>query len=128
MAAFFGNRSAALDAMRIYSANYRVPPFAMISEYRFTRKADPYYYGNYVTGAGGLLSSVMLGFTGVRIGGDPRSPRYTDGKDPITEWAAWPASLPEGWDNITVDRMYMQGATYSMVAAHNAYADLKVLS
>ena len=41
--AFFGNRTVAAEALRVYVENYNVKPFWLTSEYRNTRKADPYY-------------------------------------------------------------------------------------
>ena len=33
----------AAEALRVYVENYNVKPFWLTSEYRNTRKADPYY-------------------------------------------------------------------------------------
>ena len=80
--------------------------------------------GNYVTGAGGLLSCVMLGLTGIRIGGDPRSAAGVNATDPSAAWAAWPAALPEGWESISIERMYVQGVAMGVEARHGERAVL----
>ena len=80
--------------------------------------------GNYVTGAGGLLSCVMLGLTGIRIGGDPRSAAGGNATDPLAAWASWPAALPEGWESISIERMYVQGVAMGVEARHGERAVL----
>lgn len=75
------------------------------------REAPSENYGCFLTNFGSLLQTTLLGFTGLRLrGGD---------------WRAYPASLPEGWSRIEVDRLWVRGQPKRLVAENGALADLR---
>src|SRR6185312_7565005 len=60
------------------------------------------YDGAYITNDASLLLSAMYGFTGMRIAaGDLRK---------------YPVSLPEGWKRIEIDRIWIKGQPWHLVA------------
>jgi protein-glucosylgalactosylhydroxylysine glucosidase len=67
-----------------------------------TRENPVYVDGSYITNYGALLMDALMGFTGLRI---------TDG-----DWAQYPAVLPEGWNRITLDRIWIRGKPMRVVA------------
>ena len=81
-----------------------VEPFRLIKEYQF------FPDGDYVTGHGSLLQTAMLGFTGLRFSAG--------------DWRRYPAALPEGWDRIEIDRVWVRGEPLRLVAEHGKTAVL----
>lgn len=101
-AAWLGYRS---KARRLFQASWRadwMEPFGMLKE------APVETYGCFLTNCGSLLQTVMLGFTGLRI---------REGN-----WAAYPAILPDGWSRIEIDRLWIRGKAYRLVAENGRNA------
>lgn len=103
-AAFLGYRDKARDLFRESWQRDWMPTFGMIKE------APIETYGCFLTNFGSLLQTVMLGFTGLRI---------REGN-----WRAYPASLPEGWITIEVDRIWVRGEPKRLIAKTGALAQL----
>jgi len=64
----------------------------------------------FVTTMGAMLQSAMMAFTGLRF--EP------------AKWTKYEACLPKGWERIEVDRIYLEGECYSLVAEHGKKAIL----
>jgi trehalose/maltose hydrolase-like predicted phosphorylase len=101
-AAFFGDRHKAAEEFRHSWEPYWIEPYGLTREYPF------FGDGNYVSNDGSLLMAAMLGFTGLRI---------SDG-----DWAQYPAILPEGWNRITLDRVWIKGKPMRVVAENGERA------
>ena len=69
-------------------------------------------YGSYLTNWGQLLQAAMLGFTGLRTSADA---------DPL-RWRRYVAALPEGWDSVTLGRVYLAGRPCVVRAEHGRMA------
>lgn len=95
-AAFLGYRDKARDLFQTAWRNDWIEPFGMLKE------APSETYGCFLTNCGSLLQTAMLGFTGLRI-------REKD-------WRAYPASLPEGWSSIEIDRVWVRGEPKQLIA------------
>jgi protein-glucosylgalactosylhydroxylysine glucosidase len=104
-AAFLGEKRR---AAQLFEASWKeswLEPFGMIRE---VASED---YGCFLTDFGSILQTVMLGFTGIRINqGD---------------WAKYPASLPQGWTKIEIDRFWMRGEPTRMIATDGVPAKLR---
>lgn len=74
------------------------------------REAPSQDYGCFLTNFGSLLQTTMLGFTGLRI-------RHGD-------WRAYPATLPDGWSRIEIDRLWVRGQPRRLVAENGRPAQL----
>jgi hypothetical protein len=58
---------------------------------------------------GGFLTGLMFGLPGIRVGpGEPET------------WPARPVILPEGWEAIECDRLWIRGRPARLVARHGA--------
>jgi trehalose/maltose hydrolase-like predicted phosphorylase len=101
-AAFFGDRHKAAELFRHSWQPYWIGPYGLTREFPFF--ADGCFIPNY----GSLLMTAMMGFTGLRI---------TDG-----DWAQYPATLPEGWTRITLDRIWIKGKPMKVVAENGKRA------
>ncbi len=104
-AAFLGEKQR---AAQLFEASWKeswLEPFGMI------REVSSEDYGCFLTDFGSILQTVMLGFTGIRI---------NEG-----DWAKYPASLPQGWTKIEIDRFWMRGEPTRMVATDGAPAKLR---
>ena len=103
-AAFLGERQ---QAAQLFEASWKeswLAPWGMI------REVSTEDYGVFLTDFGSILQTVMLGFTGIRI---------NEG-----DWAKYPASLPEGWTKIEIDRFWMRGQPVRLVATDATKARL----
>jgi len=103
-AAFFGDRAKAAEWFDESWRDVWLEPFGMIRE---TATED---YGCFLTNFGSLLQTVMLGFTGLRI---------NEG-----DWNKYPASLPEGWTRIEIDRVWVRGTPARLLAENGKKAEL----
>jgi hypothetical protein len=104
-AAFFGDRLKAAELFRNAWKLYWVEPYGLTKEYQF------FPDGNYATGCGSLLLATMYGFTGLRIS--------------ARDWRRFPAALPEGWNRIEIDRVWVKGEAKRLVAEHGKQAVLE---
>jgi protein-glucosylgalactosylhydroxylysine glucosidase len=94
-------------ARQLFQASWQgdwIEPFGMLKE------APVETYGCFLTNCGSLLQTAMLGFTGLRI---------REGN-----WAAYPATLPEGWSRIEIDRFWVRGKPQRLVAENGKPAVL----
>jgi len=103
-AAFFGDRKKAADQFRQAWEKYWVEPFGITKEYQ------SYKEGEYLMNHAALLQAAMFGFTGLRI---------REG-----EWNKYPATLPENWKKIEIDRLWINGRAVKMIAEHGKKAKL----
>jgi len=101
-AAFFGEAHKAAELFRHSWQPYWIEPYGLAREFSFSTD------GSYITNYGSLLMTAMLGFTGLRI---------SDG-----DWAQYPATLPEGWTRITLDRLWIKGKPMRVVAENGKRA------
>jgi protein-glucosylgalactosylhydroxylysine glucosidase len=103
-AAFLGEKQ---QAAQLFEASWKeswLDPFGMI------REVSSEDYGCFLTDFGSILQTVMLGFTGIRV---------NEG-----DWAKYPASLPQGWTKIEIDRFWMRGAAVRLVTTDSTKAKL----
>src|SRR5258708_1556663 len=103
-APFLGDKHRAFELFRRAWRTSWLEPFGMIRETPFQD------YGCFLTDYGSLLQTAMFGFTGLRI---------SEG-----DWQKYPASLPEGWSRIEVDRIFVKGEEKKLIATDGAPAQL----
>jgi trehalose/maltose hydrolase-like predicted phosphorylase len=107
-AAFFGDRSEAAKLYRQSWQSVWVEPYGMIKE------APGEDYACFLTNFGSLLQTAMVGFTGIRV--------------THPGWAKYPAILPEGWDKLEIDRVWVRGEAKHLVAVNGKPAQLQEAS
>jgi len=103
-AAFFGDRNEAAKLYRQSWERVLMEPYGMIKE------APSEDYGCFLTNFGSLLQTAMVGFTGIRV--------------THPNWAKYPASLPEGWTRIEIDRVWLKGTPRRLIASNGERAKL----
>ncbi len=103
-AAFFGYRSEAARLFRESWQNVWVEPYGMIKE------AQSEDHACFLTNFGSLLQTAMFGFTGIRAA--------------APGWAKYPATLPDGWTRIEIDRVWLGGTAYRLIARNGQKAEL----
>jgi trehalose/maltose hydrolase-like predicted phosphorylase len=103
-AAFLGDRKLAGDLFQQCWRPFWMAPFGM------TKEAETQTYGCFLTNFGAMLQCTMIGFTGLRI---------QDG-----DWAKYPATLPEGWERIEVERIWVRGEPRRLVAVQGHKAQI----
>jgi len=103
-AARFGDKAKAAELFRSAWEGIWIEPFGL------SREVPWQDYGCFLTNYGGFLQTAMLGFTGLRI---------SEG-----DWRKHPASLPQGWTRIEIDRIWVKGAPKRLVAEDGRLAGL----
>jgi len=106
-----GERAMALEFLERGMADRLVEPYLQLIETapRFGNRFDIKKHTYFLTGAGALLTAVLLGFTGLHLdGGDPQ------------DWARHKVILPMGWEAIEVERIWARGKPMRLRARHGA--------
>jgi len=103
-AARFGDRAGAARLFHQSWDGIWIEPFGL------SREVPWQPYGCFLTNYGGILQTAMLGFTGLRI-------RPGD-------WRKYPATLPQGWKRIEIDRIWIRGTPFHLAAEDGRLAVL----
>ncbi len=104
-AARIGRRDLAKLFFRRGWQPYWIKEWGMFSE-TISRRG-----GCFITGHGGVLQAALMGFPGLQL------------DDP--QLAIHPVALPEGWQKITCERIYVHGKPLRMEAVHGKPAELQ---
>jgi trehalose/maltose hydrolase-like predicted phosphorylase len=108
-AARTGDRKLALRLLEEGYAQFCVGRFLQALEYRADRFPEQPQAGPFFANIGGFLTGLLFGFTGLKPGlGD------------LESWAERPVVLPDGWEAIEVDRLWVRGKPMRLVARHGA--------
>jgi trehalose/maltose hydrolase-like predicted phosphorylase len=108
-AARTGDRKLALRLLDEGYGQFCVGRFLQTLEYRADRFPEQPRAGPFFANIGGFLIGLLFGFTGLTIGpGAPES------------WADRPVVLPDGWEAIEVDRLWVRGQPMRLRARHGA--------
>jgi hypothetical protein len=106
-AARLGDRARALRFFHEGYAEYVQEPYGEANEFSRVRHPDKPRVGPFMANLGGFLMSCLYGLTGLQAGaGEPET------------WFKRPVVLPEGWEAIEVDRIYVRGGQAGLVARH----------
>jgi trehalose/maltose hydrolase-like predicted phosphorylase len=97
-AAWIGDRRAALRWFEEGYADFVQEPYGEVNEFSRTRFPDKPPVGPFMANLGGFLMSCLYGLTGLRL----------SAAEPV-EWFTRPVVLPEGWEAIGVERVYVRG-------------------
>jgi protein-glucosylgalactosylhydroxylysine glucosidase len=102
-----GDRAASMQLFEKGYANFIIEPYTITTEYSPTIYPDQPPAGPFTANLAGFLTSCLYGLTGLRLhGGDP------------TSWFEREIVMPEGWDGIHVDRIFVHGRPMTMDAFH----------
>jgi hypothetical protein len=104
-AARLGDRGGALRWFEEGYADFVQEPFGEPNEFSRTRFPDKPRVGPFMANLGGFLMSCLFGLTGMVL-----SSSEPDG------WFKRPVVLPEGWEAIEVDRLFVRGKPASLTA------------
>lgn len=110
-AARLGDRKLAAELFRRGYADFVLQPFGMATEFSpasFPEKPRPVPF---TANMGGFLSSILYGLTGLRAS-------YGD----VAGWCKQRVVLPEDWEEIRVDRLWVRGQQASLVARHGDHS------
>jgi hypothetical protein len=110
-AARIGDRTRALHLFEEGYAAFVSERYMNTHEYREDRFPDQPVAGPFFANIGGFLMSLLYGLTGIKV---------SDG-EPDT-WPVRPVVLPEGWDAIEVEQVWVRGRPMRLYAEHGAPA------
>ena len=106
-AARLGDRERALELFERGYAEFVIDPFALTTEYAPAVFPEQPIAGPFTANLGGFLTSCLYGLTGIRIGpGAPQS------------WCMRPVTMPKGWTELHVDRVWARGEPHQLTARH----------
>lgn len=108
-AAWAGDRALSLKLLEEGYGLYQYGRFQQTLEYRIDLPSEGVASGPFFANMGGFLTGLMFGLPGIRVGpGEPET------------WPARPVILPEGWEAIECDRLWIRGRPARLVARHGA--------
>jgi hypothetical protein len=97
-------------AARLFEEGYAAfvsDRFLNTHEYREDVYPDQPVAGPFTANLAGFLTGCLYGLPGLKLGpGTPQS------------WCERPVILPDGWDEINVDRLWVRGEPMRLVARH----------
>ena len=106
-AAWIGDRAL---AARLFEEGYGAfinDPYRETNETSNVKMPDKPRSAPLFANLGGFLSSLYFGL-----------PRLRSSSDDLESWSEAPAVMPEGWEGIEVERIWLRGQPYSLEAAH----------
>jgi protein-glucosylgalactosylhydroxylysine glucosidase len=112
-AARLGRRERALELYERGFADFVLAPYSLTTEYSPTAYPDQPRAAPFTANLGGFLTGCLFGLTGITLGpGQPAA------------WCHRPVTMPEGWDGIHVDRLWVRGRPATLTAHHGKHASL----
>lgn len=108
-AAWIADRAQSARLVEEGYFKYFAGRFDQVLESRPDKFPDAPPAGPFVANMGGFLTALLMGFPGIR-------PTLAD---PQT-WPCRPVMLPQGWEAIRVDRIWVRGQAYRLEARHGA--------
>jgi len=106
-AAWIGDRSAARRWFEQGYLDFIQEPFGEVNEFSRLKHPDKPRVGPFMANLGGFLMSCLYGLTGLEL----------SAAEPA-DWFKRPVSLPEGWESIEVEQLYVRGKPVRLVAVH----------
>jgi glycosyl hydrolase family 65 len=112
-AAWNGDRTRSAELFQAGFGDYFNAPFGEIDEYSRARNPEKPVVGPFTANLGGFLTSCLYGLP--RMFPDPGEP---------AGWFRGAAAMPELWDAVEVERLWIRGAASSLRARHGMVAEL----
>jgi hypothetical protein len=108
-AAYAGDRALSAHLVEEGYGKFCVGRFLQTLEYRKDVFPEQPEAGPFFANLGGFLYGLLMGFPGVR-----------PGPEPLAEWTRRSVVLPEGWNAIRVERLWIRGEPTRLTAEHGA--------
>lgn len=109
-----GNRRQALKLLEEGYGKFVTGRFLQTLEYRPDKFPEQPQAGPFFANMGGFLMSLLLGFPGLRVGNGP-----------LEEWPVRDVTLPAGWKEIEVERLWLRGRCVGLAARQGRHAVLR---
>jgi protein-glucosylgalactosylhydroxylysine glucosidase len=106
-AARLGDRDHALELFERGYADFVIDPFALTTEYAPAIFPEQPIAGPFTANLGGFLTSCLYGLPGIQLG-----PGQPEG------WCTRPVTLPKGWSELSIDRVWARGRAFRLSARH----------
>jgi protein-glucosylgalactosylhydroxylysine glucosidase len=106
-AARLGERDRALELYERGFAEFVQEPHHVVCEYSPSVYPDQPRAGPFIANLGGFLTGCLYGLTGMTLrAGDPAG------------WCDRPVTMPQGWDGVHVERLWVRGRPAALTAVH----------
>ncbi len=106
-AARIGQRERALDLYERGFADFVQQPHALVTENSPVMQPDQPRAAPFTANVGGFLTGCLYGLTGM-----------TPTADDPAAWCGRPVTMPQGWDGVRVERLWVRGRPASLTAVH----------
>jgi len=106
-AATIGDREASARLFEEGYAKFVSPRFMNTHEYRPDKFPDQPVAGPFTANIGAFLTAVLYGLTGLQLNAEEPQ-----------RWAERPVVMPEGWDGVEVERIWVRGKPAHLLACH----------
>jgi hypothetical protein len=103
-AARLGDRELSLEMLERGIADYVIEPFFQLDEFGDTKTRNKNKVGPYLAHIGAFVMNLLIGFPGLQLSHN------------LEDWAQFPVVLPQGWDAIEVEQLYIHGGTAHLLA------------
>lgn len=108
-----GDRRAALKLLEKGYGDFVTGRFLQTLEYRPDKFPEQPQAGPFFANMGGFLMSLLFGFPGLKITGGS-----------LEEWAQHDVVLPAGWETIEIERLWLRGRPYRLLARQGRRTEL----
>jgi trehalose/maltose hydrolase-like predicted phosphorylase len=106
-AARLGERDRALELYERGFAEFVAQPHNVVTEYSPSVYPEQPAAGPFIANIGGFLTGCLYGLTGMTLrDGDP------------AVWCRRPVTMPQGWDGVHVERIWVRGRPATLTAVH----------
>jgi hypothetical protein len=106
-AARLGERERALELYERGFAEFVAQPHSVVTEYSPSVYPDQPRAGPFIANLGGFLTGCLYGLTGMTLrAGEP------------VGWCRRPVTMPQGWDGVHVERLWVRGRPATLMAVH----------
>jgi hypothetical protein len=112
-AAWIGDRARAAELFEQGYGAFINDPYRETNETSNLRMPDKPRSAPLFANLGGFLSSLYFGL-----------PRLRMTSESLATWSEAPVAMPEGWDGIEVERIWLRGEAYRLDATHGRPARL----
>ncbi len=106
-AAWTGQRERALELYEHGFADFVQSPHALVTENSPKTQPDQPRAAPFTANVGGFLTGCLYGLTGM-----------TPSAEEPEAWCRRPVTMPQGWDGIRVDRLWVRGKAATLTAVH----------
>jgi len=111
--AYLGDRKLAREFFEEGNLRFFIEPYLMCTERALTgdyyKRVPDAITTTFLTGRGSMIAGLMMGLSRIDLW-----------KEDLDDWFSGPIVMPEGWDGIVMEKVYLRGRPARITAMHGA--------